>query len=118
MTTRNYKMKFKKADPFTVYATFKDKYKDNIIDTINTSYSANSVHSIDYYDINNTAVLVGSDFNFQVPKGENVYWTNLRITGLEENINKIENEIVSKGFKLSVFTGDKGFTTDEFVKTK
>ena len=109
MATRNYKMNFENAKDSYMAMKFKEKFKENLIEIIDV-FDFDKRHAaignrdealIGYYDINNTAVLVRSDMNFKfTPERGFTDYANLRITGLEDNINQIEKEIKSKGFKL------------------
>ena len=58
MTTKNYVALFRGLGYPTAYLAFQNKYKDNLKGT--TSFKKNGKELfVDYYDINNTAVIVG-----------------------------------------------------------
>lgn len=103
-------MNFKKEDNYDVVnIIFKDNFNKNLIETVNT-YDAERITNriwdrgeamINYYDINNTAVLVESKGRLKFTTVEGLTnFANLRITGLENNIKMTEEEIKLKGFTL------------------
>jgi hypothetical protein len=102
MTVREYSIRFeddlnKGADKF------KEIYRENL--TRGGFTYENKILSIG--EINNTAIILY--------EGSSV--PNLMMIGLEELTKSVEEDIISKGFKLHKFTGDKSFSTDEWVKT-
>ena len=100
MTTRNYKLgmsKLKdKLDTIPVYKMFKENYEENLLESTDVQNLGAK-----FYDINNTSVTSLSSFELRVfTKNNKVKLANLRITGLENNINQTEKEIKLKGFTL------------------
>jgi len=94
MTTKTYLIKLEGLGYFETYKQFKEKFKEKKKFTFNVEGPHfHDEDYMDYYDINNTAVILKSDNTFE----DN---TNLIITGLLKNIKQIEIEIKSEGFKL------------------
>lgn len=102
MATRNYKLGLKGEQTPIVYNQFEKSYKENAIP--NGVETALIFAGLNFYEINNTSVICSIKDNFSAElKTRNFTkyeYGNLRITGLEDNINQIEKEIKSKGFQL------------------
>ncbi|MCX6750622.1 MAG: hypothetical protein NTZ83_04140 [Candidatus Pacearchaeota archaeon] len=111
MATKNYKLMLKEKTkksrdyfekPYPAYYKFTEKFAENKIKNgIDTRFVQDG---IEFYDIQNVSVICSREDNFCVEsktKDSTKYdYGNLRITGLEENINLVEDEIKSKGFVL------------------
>jgi hypothetical protein len=102
MTTRNYKLSLKGEQTPIVYNRFEKSYKENAIS--NGLETALIFYGLNFYEINNTSVICSRKDNFSVESKTRNFtkykYGNLRITGLEDNIDQIEKKIKSKGFRL------------------
>lgn len=102
MTTKNYKLSKDKSDSFTIYRLFERDYRENLIYNGLNGLISNDICSFNFFDINNTSIICSTNDFFSIRKTPNGMrrYGNLRITGVEELINKTEEEIKSKGFQL------------------